>query len=237
MSSRAWAIIVAILTITFVLSPAFTEPFMGYTTEQLPFVVENPPIQPAGYAFSIWGVIYTWLLVSAGFGLWKRRDDASWDTPRMALTLSLAVGTFWLWIANQSAIWGSISIVFMMVTALAAMIATPKKDIWWLAVPVALYAGWLSAASIVSVMVSIAGYGYSGWITSALIGIAIAVALACIIQRRRPAVFAYSIPVVWALIAIVVANMGGAMMVQIFAGVAAVIVTLFAATSYIAARP
>ena len=49
-------------------------------------------MQPAGYAFSIWGVIYLALVAGAVFGLIRRAEHAGWDAARWPLIASLAVG-------------------------------------------------------------------------------------------------------------------------------------------------
>lgn len=139
--------------------PAFTNPFMGFTADQLPYPQIDPPVQPAGYAFAIWGLIYSWLVVSAVFGVWKRRSDAAWDHVRAPLMISLAVGTPWLAIANASAVWATITIFIMSAAAIVALIRAPKVDGWWLQAPVGIYAGWLTAASFVSLGSTAAGYG------------------------------------------------------------------------------
>jgi|GEM_PF-5700137 len=65
-----------IATLAFVLSPLVTEPFSGFERDQFPIPQIDPPVQPAGYAFGIWGLIYLWLVVSAIYGAAARRDDA-----------------------------------------------------------------------------------------------------------------------------------------------------------------
>jgi hypothetical protein len=61
-----------VASIAFVVHALPAEPFTGFDPDQMPVPVDDPPIQPAGWAFAIWGVIYLWLLASAGFGLFKR---------------------------------------------------------------------------------------------------------------------------------------------------------------------
>lgn len=200
----AW--LTLILTVTFVVSPVLTSPFMGFTADQLPIPQIDPPIQPAGYAFAIWGLIYGWLVVSAVFGLVKRRDDAHWDAVRMPLIISLAVGTPWLWIANQSAIWATVTIFIMAIAAISALLRTPRTDRWWLQVPLALYAGWLTAASCVSLGSTTAGYGVFfgsyGW---AYAGITLALGITLWVLSVKPTL-AYGAAVIWALIGIIVTN-------------------------------
>ncbi len=83
------AALTLLLTLTFVLSPLVTSPFSGFRADQLPIPQIEPPVQPAGYAFAIWGLIYGWLVVSAIYGLWKRRDDVAWQSARLPLLGSL----------------------------------------------------------------------------------------------------------------------------------------------------
>ena len=204
----ALSILTLIATAAFVVSPAFTSPFSGFSENQLPIPQIDPPVQPAGYAFAIWGLIYAWLSVSALFGAIMRGNDVDWDRARLPLFISLAVGAPWLWVANQSAIWATILIFVMMIFAVAALIRAPHSDRWWFQAPVGLYAGWLTAASFVSLGSTSAGYGIAmdqmGWAYTC-IGLALLVAL--IVQNRRKAAPEYGIAVIWALVGIVVANM------------------------------
>lgn len=222
-NTYAW--LTLILTATFVVSPAFTNPFMGFTADQLPYPQIDPPVQPAGYAFAIWGLIYSWLVVSAVFGVWKRRSDAAWDHVRAPLMISLAVGTPWLAIANASAVWATITIFIMAAAAIVALIRAPKVDGWWLQAPVGIYAGWLTAASFVSLGSTAAGYGIAlgslGWAYLAII-LALGVTLAVI--ARKPTAPEYGITVIWALIGIIVANLSGAVGVMILAAAGIMVV-------------
>ena len=202
-----YAILTLIFTATFVISPAFTS-FSGFESGQLPIPQVDPPIQPAGYAFGIWGLIYAWLVVSAVFGIWKRSDDPAWRQPRIYLSLSLLAGTPWLYIATQSAVWATVLIVVMTVFAVLALITTPRLfDRWVFQAPVAIYAGWLTAASFVSIGSTMAGYGIGfaslGW---AYIGIAGALVIAMLVFWQRPA-SEYLLTIIWALVGIIVANL------------------------------
>ena len=207
------AIATALLTLTFVLSPLASEPFTGFRADQLPVPQIRPPVQPAGYAFAIWGVIYIWLVVSAGFGLLRRGRAEDWDHVRWPLILSLLAGTPWLWVATRSALAAGVLIFVMLVPALIALIRAPLRDRLWLRTPLALYAGWLTAASCVSLATVAAGYGVGAGIgMGAMVWATIAILLAFVIARatqtRRADTPEYSAAVVWALVAVVVANGG-----------------------------
>lgn len=201
------AILTLLFTATFVISPALTSPFSGFESDQLPIPQIDPPIQPAGYAFSIWGLIYAWLVVSAVFGLWKRAQDAAWDIMRAPLIVSLALGTPWLWVANQSAIFATLLIFAMAIPAIIALHRAPQDDPWLARWPVSIYAGWLTAASFVSLGTTMAGYGVlfdqTGW---AYVGIALALLVAIPVQWMRPDAPGYGLTIIWACVGIIVAN-------------------------------
>jgi len=195
-----------LLSIGFAVSPFFVEGFNGFSADQFPVPQDNPAVQPAGYAFAIWGVIYGWLIIGAAWGLLRAPRDGQWHDMRLPLCLSLFVGCFWLAVAVASPIWASVLIWIMLISALAALFMAPVADRAWGAYPVGLYAGWLSAASCVSLGLLAAGYGFmdermAGWVfvaLAALIGAAVQAALG-----RTPT---YGLAVIWALVAVVVAN-------------------------------
>ncbi|MEM6729213.1 MAG: hypothetical protein AAF618_11995 [Pseudomonadota bacterium] len=189
--------------LAFAVAPFLTAPFSGFREDQLPIPQMDPPIQPAGYAFAIWGVIYLWLVISAGYGFLYRRDDAGWDRARAPLLVSLAIGAAWLWIANTSAIWATVTIWMMLGSALWALAVSPERDAPWLRYPIGLYAGWLSAASFVSLAVLLAGYGIAfDGLTWALIGLPVATAFALTMHRLTLPTLTYGAAVTWALAAI-----------------------------------
>jgi hypothetical protein len=200
------AIGVALVTLAFVVSPAFV-PFAGFDPTLYPVPQFDPPVQPAGYAFAIWGPIYIWLLASAGFGLLRRRSTPAWSGPRPWLIVSIGVGATWLAVAQVSPVWATILIWVMLLAALAAVFKTPVTDRWLLQAPVALYAGWLTAASFVSLGMLGAGYGIVtgevGWAWAALSG---ALTFGAAVQIRLKRAPEYGAALVWALIAVAVKN-------------------------------
>ncbi len=204
---RPYALLLA--TLAFGAAPFLTAPFEGYPPETFPVVIERPSVQPAGYAFSIWSVIYLWLLIHAVYGLWKRRDDPDWVVTSWPLTGSLAVGSFWLYIAPQAPVFATVSIIVMAALALWAFLrADTFADRWTLAAPLAIYSGWLSAASAVSLGIVLAGYGWLSDTASALAMLALVLAVAVTVQWRQPRMPVYGLTIVWALLGVAVANWG-----------------------------
>lgn len=207
--TRLPALILLLVTIAFGLAPLVTPPFTGYDPALLPVDIGRPAIQPAGYAFAIWSVIYLWLILHAVYGLWKRAADPAWARVRVPLTVAIGVGVVWLWIAGQSAVWGTVTIWIMAVAALAAFLRAPTEpDRWILSAPLAIFSGWLTAAAAVSTGVLIAGYGVLSNAGSALAMLAMVLVIALLVQGRKPRMPVYGLTVVWALIGVIVVNWG-----------------------------
>lgn len=225
---RMKAILVVTAALAFAVSPLWTSGFNGFEADQFPIPQQDPPVQPAGYAFSIWGVIYLWLIVSVGYGLLKRADAPDWDAPRWPLTASLAVGSTWLAVAVASPVWATVLIWVMLGSALLAMFAAPSREPWLGRYPIELYAGWLTAASCVSIGLLGAGYGIAFGATAwAFIALGIATAIAAAVLLRGPAP-AYAVAVVWALVGVIVANLGSAPLVAAAAALAGALVAWLA---------
>ncbi|MEM1073250.1 MAG: hypothetical protein AAF665_03415 [Pseudomonadota bacterium] len=205
---KAIALLTVVLCLTFAGSTLVVPEFGGFDADQFPIPQENPAIQPAGYAFAIWGVIYLWLIVGMGFGLIRRADDPDWHAMRKPLCLSLAVGTIWLPVAIESPVWAAILIWVMLVPALFALFRAPPSDSLWALAPIGLYAGWLSAASCVALGLIATGYGYLEEQTAAFAFIFLALILASAVQSQLRRAPSYGLAAIWALVAIVVQNIG-----------------------------
>lgn len=208
MKNQHWAIAVAIAAACFAIAPAVTQPFTGYTADQLPFPQPDPVIQPPGWVFSIWGVIYSGLILGAGFGLLKRRGSEDWRAMRPGLAAALVVGTVWLAIANWSPILATVTIIAMALCAVHALVKTGQQDWWWQVAPVAIFAGWLTAASGVSLSVTLAGFGVLSAQIAAIGSLLLVLLAAVAVQARRQGAWPYSFGVGWALMGVSVSAAG-----------------------------
>lgn len=219
------ALLLFVVTLAFGAAPFLSEPFRGYPAGSFPVDILRPSIQPAGYAFSIWGLIYLWLAVFAVVFLWKRREDPDWLLVSGPMILSLAVGSLWLYIAPTMPLVAGLSILVMAGAALTAFLrADTFADRWTLAAPIAIYAGWLSAASAVSTGVILAGYGVLSDTGAALAMLAVVIVLAGAMQYRQPRLPEYGLTVIWALLAVVAVNWGQNVTVFLAAAIAVLIV-------------
>ncbi|SIS91268.1 hypothetical protein SAMN05421759_10664 [Roseivivax lentus] len=201
-----WAVALLLAAIAFAASPFLSSGFNGFSADQFPVPQEDPPVQPAGYAFSIWGLIYLWLIAGAGFGLLRRRDEADWAAARPILTLSLVIGAAWIPVANASVFWATVMIWAMLGTALVALFRVGDEDRFWQLSPVAIYAGWLTAAASVSIGLVFAGYGWLGGTEAAILALVLALAVALTVQYRLHRAPEYGLTVIWALVGIIVSN-------------------------------
>lgn len=208
MKVRFWSYLLCIAAILFVTSPLVTSGFNGFEADQFPIPQVNPPVQPAGYAFGIWGLIYLWLLASSVFGAIYRADDPDWANMRPPLTLSLAVGATWLPIATLSPVLATILIWVMLGSAFVALFRVGDTDRWLQQAPVAIYAGWLTAASCVSIGLMLGGYGILPQTLAALVALGLALVIALVAQYRLHRAPEYGVTVIWALVGVIVANTG-----------------------------
>lgn len=194
-------------TVALAAAPFFVTDFAGFRSNQFPVPLDNPPMQPAGYAFSIWLVIYLWLIGGAVFGLIKRADSPDWTAMRVPLIISLIASTVWLPVATMSVLLSTIIIWIALAFALLAVLRAGHTDALWQRGPVGLYAGWLTAASSVSIGLLLAGFGVTGAQTAALLSILIALVIAVGMLRRRADTPSFAVGLIWALVAVIVQNL------------------------------
>jgi len=175
---------------------------------------------PSGYAFSIWGVIYLFLL---GFVLFttrnfvRKKDNLILFKIGWWFALSCLANSLWVitWLNDYT----GLSVLIMMVlliTLLKIIINTrmeldhqPFKKYIFVYWPFAIYFGWISVALIANIAAWLTKINWSGWGVSEIpwtilmICIAGLVNIFMIVTRNLRE---YGLVGIWALIAIAVAN-------------------------------
>lgn len=226
---RLRAVLLLTAALAFAAAPLATGGFAGFAPDAWPVPQVAPPVQPAGWAFAIWGAIYAGLLAHALWGLVRRSDAAAWDGPRAALIASLVLGAAWIPTANRDAGLATAMIWAMLgLAALALRRAAPPLPAL-ARLPLGLYAGWLTAAAWVAVGLGLAGFGVMSPEAAALVALPLAVACAAVVQLRLvPFAPEYGATVIWALAGIVAANLGRGVLVPALglAGIAAMAAVL-----------
>lgn len=177
---------------------------------------------PAGYAFSIWGLIFLALFaqaiffISRAFSPTKDSDFLSQIGPYLIMA-NIGNGLWtYMWLMEHSGM--SVIVMLGILTSLVITILNtnmekwnaPRPIIFWLWWPIALYSGWIAVATIANISAYLAKAGWTGGIpeeTWAVAMIILAVILNLfMIATRNLREFA-SVGV-WALIAIAVRHWG-----------------------------
>ncbi|WP_379158385.1 TspO/MBR family protein [Paenibacillus sp. sgz5001063] len=170
-------------------------------------------LTPAGYAFSIWSLIY---LLLAGFIVYQfRQDTGSRESVRSIgiwFVLSCIFNMGWLFLWHYLYIELSLGVMVLMLITLIVIyrktrsISDPTTGEKWLVkLPFSLYLGWISVATIVNVSVVLEknhwdGFGLSDP-TWAVIMLCVGTLLAVIVSfPYRDSI--YPLVFVWAFIAI-----------------------------------
>lgn len=207
--ARMRAILVLAASVAFVLFTYAAGDFSGFRPDQLPHGEAQPALQPAGFAFAIWGPIYLWLIVAAGFGLLQRAEAPDWDAHRWPLIGALVLGAGWTAAALRSPVLATVMIWAMLALALWALVRAPRRDFWLARAPLGLFAGWLTAASFVALGIVLAGYGILGSSRlAAILLLPLAAAFAVAVWRRLAPVGTYPLAAGWGFLGIAAANIG-----------------------------
>lgn len=188
-------------------------PYNNQTTAQ---ISDSFPVffVPAGYVFSIWGVIYIALLVLSVYSLTKGKENKKLDAILPAIVLSNIANSVWifLWHFNQFTL-----SIFVMLVLLASLLYAYVKfnlrsdlsesEVWGVKLPISIYLGWISVATIANVTVTLFDLGWNGfgiggelW-AAALVVVATLLAVVMMFRNRD---IAYAAVIEWAVIGIAI---------------------------------
>jgi len=177
-------------------------------------------VTPAGFTFSIWGIIYMLLLVFIVYqALPKNRDQPFLRQIGLLFALSGACNVSWLFLWHYEIITYSLVLMFALLATLIAVYlrldigraAVSLKEMMFVHLPFSVYLGWISIATIANVSVALTAVGWDGWgiepVTWAVVIICVALLLSLAMLAARKDI-AFSFVVAWALIGIL-AKQGG----------------------------
>jgi len=184
-------------------------------------------VTPAGYVFSIWGIIYILLLVFVVFqALPSQKEKAFQKQVGILFVLSSIFNVVWLFLWQYEYITSSVLLMFAL---LATLIMTYLRlDIGRSNVslaeklsvhlPFSVYLGWITVAIIANVAAAIVSINWNGfglsdttW-TITMLAITLAITLSVVFTRRD---IAYSLVIIWALVGIAVKQSGNQTIVTI----------------------
>ena len=204
-------------------------------------------ITPAGYVFSIWGVIYILLAAFAIYQVLPSQKDKPCHKQIGALfILSSIFNCVWLFLWQYDYITLSVVVMFALLATLISIYTrlgvgkskAPLREKLLIQTPFSVYLGWITIASIANVSAALVSLNWDGLGISAetwaviVLALALVVALAVIFTRRD---IAYSLVIIWALAGIAI-NQSSYPNIVLTAEVAIAIIIVTLSVSLIAYR-
>jgi hypothetical protein len=192
---------------------------------------------PAGYVFSIWGLIYLGLIAFAVFqALPGQSNNQRLKDVGYLFALSCLANVVWLFLWHYEqfplTLIAMLSLLLLLIVIYLRLgigrLAIPAVEKWLVHIPFSVYLGWITVATIANVTVLLEYGNWSGWGISdeawAIIMLAVGVIIASTVSLTRDDT-AYMLVIVWAFVGIAVKH-EGTPAVAIAAWVAAALVVL-----------
>lgn len=135
-------------------------------------------LTPAGWAFSIWGLIYLLLILFTGYQwyAWRKgRIDDSLKPAGIWFMLANLANALWVVVWLNGMLGLSVLIIFLLLFCLIMLVIRLRLEcwdaplriilcVWW---PICIYTGWIILASITNVSVWLKSLGVSAGVISA----------------------------------------------------------------------
>jgi benzodiazapine receptor len=171
---------------------------------------------PAGYVFSIWGLIYLGLLA---FGIYQALPAQS-DNPRLKrigywFMLGCLANSVWILLWHYGFfLWTLAAMITLLISLIVIYLrlgigrcAVPAVERWLVHTPFSIYLGWITVATVANVTDVLWYLGWGGWgihpATWAVIMLLAATGIALLVNWTR-ADAAYVLVIVWAFVGIAV---------------------------------
>ncbi len=196
---------------------------------------------PAGYAFSIWGLIYLFLLgfvIYQGRSLFvKVKNDDFVEKIGFWFIISCIANSAWIfaWIYEYTGV--SCIFIFLLLVSILKIIINNKMQIeeiktsklLFVSLPFVIYGGWVTVASVANVSSYLVKINWNGFGISAEIWTIILILIATLINiiviyKRK--MYAFALVGAWALTAIGIANKENYNTIAIIAFTAALLLVL-----------
>lgn len=177
-------------------------PFNGVNTAQ---VSDSYKVffVPAGYVFSIWGLIYVLLII---FAISQFREKGLTKI-QLPLIVSSIANSIWLFLWHYYQIGLSVLVMIILLSSLIYIYRKLKDNKAILRIPISVYLGWISVATIANITaflysINWQGFGISGSIWAALLIIIAGILGGLMILRHKD--YAYTLVIIWAIVGILV---------------------------------
>ena len=235
-SLRRWVNVLAVIAVIAINGLANALPLNGQTTGEISDRFQVYFV-PAGYVFSIWGLIYVALVAFAVYqALPAQRDNPRLRGIGYLFTLSCVANIAWLFLWHYEVfpltLVAMLSLLLLLIAIYLrlgigrAQVSTADK--WLVHIPFSIYLGWITVATIANVTSLLDYLNWSGWGISpeawTVIMLVAGTVIASAVSLTRGDV-AYMLVIVWAFAGIAVKH-AGTPVVAIAAWVTAVLVAL-----------
>jgi hypothetical protein len=170
---------------------------------------------PAGYAFSIWGVIYILLGIYVVYQLRRKEDGLVAGINRIFIVNAL-LNTSWIFAWHYDLIWLSLIIMvgllitLIMIAEMLRGRTLDRREQWMVRVPFSVYFGWITVATIANVTVFLVYLGWDGFGLSEVFWTVAILLIGAVIgswRMLRDRSVAYGLVLMWAYGAILVKHL------------------------------
>lgn len=201
----------------------------------------NNLFTPAGYAFSIWGIIFIALLIFAGYQVYRtfaqKQTFNFISQTGLWFVLANVCNGLWVMVWLYDYTWLSVVIMLVILFSLIKIVVNtnmerwraPSKTIvfgWW---PISIYAGWIAVATIANIAAYLSKLGWDGGFLSptnwTLVMIVIATLLNLVMIYTR-GMREFAVVGAWALIAIYMRHQNSYELIATTALVGAVLILI-----------
>lgn len=239
-----------------ILVAAFAAPLIGYGQMALGLGISpaefsaqgDSTLRVAGFAFAIWAIIYTWILVYAVYQALPSTGEGMMSRALGWPSFFTLAGTG-LWVVASAANWEWATVAIIVASKLCLLIALWRYGTHWrsepprrralVVWPLGLLAGWLSIAALVNILTVATSQGLitadtaTVWALAA-VGLAVVQAIAVTWRTR---VWTYPAPIAWGLIGAFSAQRTDGDHLLAFSALGAAVIIVIGATLILSRRP
>ncbi|HKQ78783.1 MAG TPA: tryptophan-rich sensory protein [Blastocatellia bacterium] len=189
-----------------------TGPSIGEISDRYPTYVA-----PAGYAFTIWSLIFA---LSLGYAVWQalpsERENPLLRRVGWLTASAMAATSAWMIVFQRSLFALSVAVMLWLLTSLVGVVARAHRsaatfsrvEAWLVYYAFSIFLGWITVATVANIAQPLTAFGWGGWGIDAQTWGVVPLLLAGVIASVATAAMRgnapYALTVIWALIAVAV---------------------------------
>jgi hypothetical protein len=189
-----------------------TGPSIGEISDRYPTYVV-----PAGYAFTIWSLIFA---LSLGYAIYQgppsERENPLLRRVGWLTASAMAATSAWMIVFQRSLFALSVAVMLWLLASLVGVVARAHRsattfsraEAWLVYYAFSIFLGWIMVATVANIAQTLTAFGWGGWGVDAQTWGVVALLLAGVIASAATAAMRgnapYALTVIWALIAVAV---------------------------------